>query len=101
MYVVLGSFWLPLFKCALSLPKPFPLILRGLSPASAELMYIKLAQQLPEYGHEAFQTLVGIVCVCVCVSICVCLCVCVCVSVSVCVCVCVYLCVSVCVCVCV
>ncbi len=32
---------------------------RGMSPASAELVYIKLAQQLPEYGHESFQTLVG------------------------------------------
>lgn len=30
---------------------------RGMSPASAELMYIKLAQQLQEYGHEAFQML--------------------------------------------
>ena len=30
---------------------------RGMSPAAAELMYIKLAQQLPEYGHEAFQVL--------------------------------------------
>ena len=32
---------------------------RGMSPASAELMYIKLAQQLPEYGHEGFQKLVS------------------------------------------
>jgi protein tyrosine phosphatase len=30
---------------------------RGMSPPAAELMYIKIAQQLPEYGHEAFQTL--------------------------------------------
>lgn len=32
--------------------------IRGMSAASAELIYIKLAQQLPEYGHEALQTLV-------------------------------------------
>lgn len=31
---------------------------RGMSPAAAELMYIKLAQQLPEYGHEIYQALV-------------------------------------------
>ena len=31
---------------------------RGMSPAAAELMYIKLAQQLPEYGHEVYQALV-------------------------------------------
>lgn len=30
---------------------------RGMSAASAELMYIKLAQQLPEYGHESLQKL--------------------------------------------
>ena len=29
-----------------------------MSPAAAELMYIKLAQQLPEYGHEIYQALV-------------------------------------------
>ena len=28
-----------------------------MSPAAAELMYIKLAQQLQEYGHEVFQML--------------------------------------------
>ena len=32
---------------------------RGMTPPAAELMYIKIAQQLPEYGHEAFQTLVS------------------------------------------
>lgn len=30
-----------------------------MSPAAAELMYIKLAQQLPEYGHEIYQALVS------------------------------------------
>ncbi|KAL5474425.1 hypothetical protein EMCRGX_G026370 [Ephydatia muelleri] len=30
---------------------------QGMSPAQAELTYIKLAQQLPEYGHEVFQKL--------------------------------------------
>ena len=34
---------------------------RGMSPAAAELMYIKLAQQLPEYGHEIYQALVHII----------------------------------------
>ena len=37
----------------------FPLSVRGMSPAQAELTYIKLAQQLPEYGHEVFQELVS------------------------------------------
>lgn len=31
---------------------------RGINAASAELAYIKLAQQLPEYGHEPLQQLV-------------------------------------------
>lgn len=30
-----------------------------MTPAAAELMYIKLAQQLPEYGHQSFQKLVS------------------------------------------
>ena len=34
-------------------------LFRGMPPAAAELMYIKLAQQLPEYGHEIYQALVG------------------------------------------
>ena len=37
---------------------PSVLSVRGMSPAQAELTYIKLAQQLPEYGHEVFQKLV-------------------------------------------
>ena len=38
---------------------------RGMSPAAAELMYIKLAQQLPEYGHEIYQALVHIHVMCI------------------------------------
>ena len=34
------------------------ILFRGMPPAAAELMYIKLAQQLPEYGHEIYQALV-------------------------------------------
>ena len=30
-----------------------------MAAAAAELMYIKLAQQLPEYGHEPLQQLVS------------------------------------------
>ncbi len=33
---------------------------RDVSPAAAELMYIKLAQQLPEYAHQSFQKLVSL-----------------------------------------
>ena len=32
---------------------------RTMSAAAAELMYIKLAQQLPEYGHEPLQEIVS------------------------------------------
>ena len=32
---------------------------RGMSAAAAELMYIKLAQQLAEYGHEKLQEMVS------------------------------------------
>lgn len=32
---------------------------RGMAASAAELVYIKLAQQLPEYGHEPLQQLVG------------------------------------------
>lgn len=31
-----------------------------MSAAAAELMYIKLAQQLPEYGHEPLQEIVSV-----------------------------------------
>ena len=32
---------------------------RTMTAAAAELMYIKLAQQLPEYGHEPLQEIVS------------------------------------------
>jgi len=31
-----------------------------MSATAAELMYIRIVQQLPEYGHESFDALVGL-----------------------------------------
>lgn len=32
----------------------------GMTATAAELMYIRIVQQLPEYGHESFDALVSV-----------------------------------------
>ena len=32
----------------------------GMSATAAELMYIRIVQQLPDYGHESFDALVSL-----------------------------------------